>query len=334
MNVTPDMKSAEVLSQSEVERLLSQVQAEEAGITVVRSGGVKVRVKNEQVLPCDFRQASFLAGNELRKIRIWHEDFLSSLATELSINLRLDVNIKMSKLQTLVFQKYVDSIAGSTHVTMFQVEPLKGICLLDMAPRLAATIVDRLLGGPGHSVEANATLGQVEVALLDEVVQLILHQWCRRWHSMENSRPVIVGHENNSRFLTTSAHDTVMVVLSTEVRLGDCLEQMQMSFPFFTIEPLLRLACAENSDDGPRPPMQSEAKVGLDHIPLSVAALCHGLQMSARELAGLKRGDVLMMDHEALSRIEVLVATEPKFFGRLGTSGDQLAVEFVGSATK
>ena len=52
----PPGKEAEVLSQSEVERLLSQVQAEEVATTVVKSAGVKSRYKWEDVQPCDFRQ--------------------------------------------------------------------------------------------------------------------------------------------------------------------------------------------------------------------------------------------------------------------------------------
>ena len=41
---------------------------------------------------------------------------------------------------------------------MFKVEPLVGVGILDINPRLALTIADRLLGGRGHSVKAERYL--------------------------------------------------------------------------------------------------------------------------------------------------------------------------------
>ena len=124
----------EVLSQSEVERLLTQVQAEETTATILKPGGERSRIKNEDVQPCDFRQPAFLTGSELRKIRLRHEEFIRSLAAHLSISLRLEVVINMSKLQTLGYQKYTESLANPTHLTLFKVEPFKGVCLLEMSP--------------------------------------------------------------------------------------------------------------------------------------------------------------------------------------------------------
>ena len=71
-DITTGDDKGEVLSQSEIERLLAQVQAEDTATTVVQTGGVRTRVKNEDVQPYDFRQPAFLTSGELRKIRIRH----------------------------------------------------------------------------------------------------------------------------------------------------------------------------------------------------------------------------------------------------------------------
>jgi flagellar motor switch protein FliM len=236
----------------------------------------------------------------------------------------------MSKLQTLSYQKYTEGLPNPTHLTLFKVEPLKGVCLLDMSPRLGLTIVDRLLGGPAHSADFNGELSEIETALLDQVAQLILNEWCQLWQRIENARPVVLGHENNGRFLNSSAHDSVMLVLSMEVRLGDCIEQMQLAFPFLTIEPLIRLANQATENDsgtGPSKPERVQWNSSYDEVEIRLYTEWHGLEVSARELSRLKCGDVLMLGQDCFDHVEVRLEQLPKFNGRLGTLGEHWAVE-------
>jgi len=319
----------EVLSQSEVERLLTQVQAAETAATVLKPGGIKTRLKHEDIQPYDFRQPAFLTSSELRKIRLRHEEFIRSLAAHLAIYLRLEISLQMSKLQTLGYQKYAESLPSPTHLTLFKVEPLKGVCLLDMSPRLGLTIVDRLLGGTGHSVTFNGDLSEIETPLLDQVALIILNEWCQLWQNVENPHPILLGHENSGRFLNTSPHDSVLLILSLEVRLGDCVEQLQLAFPFLTIDPLIRQA--PYGGDASRPsgtqPTLPRWNPTLDDVCIRVHTDWHGVELSAGELASLKCGDVLMLDPRCFDRVEVRFEQQPKFHGRLGTSGNRLAVE-------
>ncbi len=319
----------QVLSQSEVERLLSEVQAEDARATVIKPGGETTRLKHEEIQPCDFRQPAFLTSGELRKLRLRHEEFIRSLAAHLSIYLRLEVVISMSKLQTLAFQKYVDALPNPTHLTQFKVEPLKGICLLDMSPRLGLTFVDRLLGGPAHSVSFNGELSEIEAALLDQVATQVLKEWCALWQKVENTRPVILGHESNGRFLATAAHDTVMLLLAMEVRVGDCVEQMQLAFPFMTIEPLVRHSsqASELEADASRPQGQLKWNAGFDEVPVQIHAQWQGVELTGRALSNLKCGDILPLDANCFERVEIRLEQVPKFYARLGTSGEHWAVE-------
>jgi flagellar motor switch protein FliM len=330
---TPDNPEDEVLSQSEVERLLSQVQATETAALVVKTGGQKSRVKNEDIQPCDFRQPAFLTSSELRRIRLRHEEFIRSLAAHLSIYLRMEVTLQMSKLQTLSYEKYAEALPSPTHLTLFKVEPLKGVCLLDLSPRLGLTIVDRLLGGSGHSVTFNGDLSEIETALLDQVTMLILNEWCQLWQKVENPRPVVLGHENSGRFLNTSPHDSILLILSIEARLANCVEQMQLAFPFLTIESLIRQpAPGGDLDPGDRSKAhQPQWNPELDDVRIRINTEWHGVELTAGQLAALKCGDVLLLEPGCFDRVEVRFEQQPRFTGRLGTRGKRLAVELTES---
>ncbi len=147
---------------------------------------------------------------------------------------------------------------------------------------------------------------------------------------LRTPHPVLLGHENNGRFLNTSAHDTIMLVLSMEVRLGDCVEQMQLAFPFLTIEPLIRHAERNGDADASAAaakPNRPHWNPNLDEVQIRLNTAWQGLELSARKLAALKCGDVLMLDTNCFDQVEVRFEELPKFHGRLGTSGDRWAVE-------
>ncbi|MFM1945413.1 MAG: hypothetical protein RI897_4395 [Verrucomicrobiota bacterium] len=318
----------QVLSQSEVEQLLAQVAEEQSSVVVHKGDQEKERARVEAIQPYDFRHPVFLSPSELRKLRLRHEEFIRSLAARLSIYLRLDFGLQMSKLQTIPFQKFCEGLQNPTHISVFKVEPLSGICLLEMRPRLGMTIVDRLMGGPAHSVNPDRDITDIEQALLDQAVEVILGEWCSHWAKVQDLRPLLLGHETNGRFLQTATSDTVMMVLSMEARVGDCMEQMQLAVPSYSLEPLIR-ALGQQMESGAKEAEAAEMpkwNAKLDSMRIRVSAEWSDLEMTARELTELKPGDVLQLQPQACSQVLLKLGGIPKFHGRLGTQSEKWAV--------
>jgi flagellar motor switch protein FliM len=322
----------EVLSQNEVERLLAQVAEQETSAIVHQSDGEKKNQPKDSIQPYDFRNPIFLSANELRKLRVKHEEYIHGLAARLSIYLRLEFSLQMSKLQTLTYAKFTESLNNPSHLVLFRAEPLRGICVLDISPRLGLTIVDRLMGGPGHSVNSNRDLSEIEVALLDQAVQIVIGEWCSHWLELQELRPSILGHENNSRFLQTSQPDAVMLALSMEATIGDCVEQVQMGFPYSMLEPMIQRLCVKltpSVEDAAAVAPDSRLKWRRDYeaVPIPVTAEWPSLQLTARDLTRLKVGDVLEVAPEFANQVQLRLARIPKFTGRLGVRGNKWAVE-------
>ena len=331
---------SEVLSQSEVERLLAQVDADQggqpgpvAGETTPVSGTSSDprRTGRVESMPYDFRQPSFLSPNQMRRLRILHESYLRSLSGRLSLYLRLEFSAQLTKLHTLPFQKFVDELASPTHLSLFKAEPLRGICLLDIPLRLGLTIVDRLLGGPAHSVSLEREMSEIELALLNQVGAIILAEWCGQWGKIKDIRPNVIGNENNGRFLQSSPHDTVMLAVAIEVKLGDCVEQMQFAFPCRTLEPLMSgLNAITDRDESANAQVSARPRRWnpmLAHVRVPIVAEWQGLRLTARQLTQLKPGDVLPLAPGQSNDVKIRLAQITRFSGRLGTAGDSLAVQ-------
>lgn len=325
----PDPGASSMLDQSEIDQLLAQAVAETRP-PLLRSDGQRGNDADaSRVETYDFRNPAFLTEVELRRLRILHEDFIRYLSARLAMFLRMECNLKMARLQTQTYAKFTEGLSTPTHICLFKTEPLLGVGVLDINPRLALTLVDRLLGGRGHSVKAERYLTEIEVALLEDVLRIVLEEWCSQWKDDRELHPQIIGHENNGRFLQTSPRDAVVLALAIEVSFGDCSEQIQIGLPYYTIEPLVKaLQVRRQKDSGPSAaPARAEWRDIYEHVEIPVRAEWALPDLPLREIAALRVGDVIELPVDILDRTRVTLSGTPKFSGTVGLEGDFVAVK-------
>lgn len=323
--------ASEFLDQSEIDKLLAQTTADTAPkALLIRADGKRGDAKAvSKVEAYDFRNPVFLSEVELRRLRLLHEDFIRYLSARLSLFLRMEFGVKMAQLTTVTYSKFTESLPSPTHICLFKAEPLIGVGVLDINPRLALTIADRLLGGRGHSVKAERYLTEIEVALLEDVIVIILEEWCGQWKTEQDLRPVIVGHENNGRFLQTSPKDAIVLALTLEINFGDCSEQMQLGVPYYTIEPLVKKMQARRQKDSAVTTVEKRAswQKAYDHISMPVRAEWEAFELTLREVSCLRVGDVIEMPADLVQQTRVLLNGSPKFIGTVGLDTDRVAVQ-------
>ena len=239
----------------------------------------------------------FLTEVELRRLRLLHEDFIRYLGARLSLFLRMEFGLKMAQADdALATPSSPTALPNPTHLCLFKAEPLLGVGILDINPRLALTIADRMLGGRGHSVKLERYLTEIEIALLEDIIIIILEEWCAQWRNEQELHPLIIGHENNGRFLQTSPKDAVMLALTLEASFGDCSEQIQIGVPYYTIEPIVQEdagAPAEGRRGHRRPRSRATWLGAYDQITMPVRAEWDAFEVSLREIVHLRVGDVI-----------------------------------------
>jgi flagellar motor switch protein FliM len=212
-----------------------------------------------------------------------------------------------------------------------KIEPLQGIGLLEIPPRLGLGIVDRQLGGTGKVENADRALTEIETALLDQVSEVLLGEWCAQWKELQELKPSLLGHEIDVRFLNAIPRETVMLELSFETVMGESRVPFRMGFPFHSIESLInRLADGQDTSAGAlRSGTQRQPRWNsqFDDVPVALTAVCDGLHLTTRALAVLKAGDTLALDPQALQEVQIRLGTKSKFIGTLGTSDGFWAVQ-------
>jgi flagellar motor switch protein FliM len=283
----------------------------------------------------DFRQSAFLPAAEMRNLRKHHGHFIEALTGSLANYLRTEVLLSEVKLRTVTYRDFAASVRAPTHLTLLKVEPLRGVCIVDVPPGLALTMVDRLLGGSGAVVESRE-LSEIETVLMDQVVHLLVSEWCNTWEKGSEIRPLALAHEISGQFLQSSTPDTTMFVLEIGVRMGECAEQVQVLFPWHTIESLFEELAPKLVSKSPaqlRVTQPSKWRSEFAEIPMDVTVHGPVVQLPARDLARLRIGDMIDLDPQFVNHLNVHIGKVAKFSGRLGTSGTKWAVEITGVQT-
>lgn len=314
-------------SKTEIENLLGQLGA---GGETAPDGG-KDRPAHGLTDRHQFPRLSLFSDNEFRKMKARQEEFVDSLSGRLSLHLGVEVSLQLMKLDTVSFQELKDGLSIPTHVTLLKLEPLPENCLLVIPPPLGLCIVDRELGNTSASQDEAREIGRIEARILSKIVEMIAAEWCRAWNDVLVLRPTLLKYENNARFLQTFPPDTTLLALGIESKIGEVSGQIQFAFPSRALEPLMQKL---NAEDEPVTKPVSAAPVEkpkwnpvFSEVTIPVTAELSEIEVTARQLAELKAGDVIPIPHAIASQVQVCLAGTPKFIGTLGTSDGLWAVK-------
>ncbi|HCJ12060.1 MAG: flagellar motor switch protein FliM [Verrucomicrobia bacterium GWF2_51_19] len=303
---------------------------EDVDLTVFRYTGERIlSSKKTPVQIYDFRNPVFLTEIELRQVRIRHEKFIHYLSARLSMYLGMDFGLKMSKLYTAPYLKFIESIPNPTYINLFKVEQMTGVGIIDTNPRLAMTIVNRMLGGQGHSIHEERYLTEIEMGLMDEIINIVLDEWTRQWEEVTEMDIAIVGNENNGRFLQTAPHDAIMLVVDMESTLGDCSAQMQLAVPYYMIEPIIREMQANSRKYSRVGTIERTASwlTGYDAIYVPIFAEWDAFSASVQDVLGLREGDIIQLPKNILKSTKLRCHNAIHFLGEVGVEQGKVAVK-------
>src|SRR5437868_4533824 len=139
--------SGDVLSQNEIDALLSALSTGEMDADELKKEQSEKRVK-----VYDFKRALRFSKDQIRSLTRIHENFARLLTTFFSAQLRTYVQISVASADQIPYEEFIRSIPNMTILNVFEVPPLEGRILMEVNPNIANTMLDRLLGGRGISV--------------------------------------------------------------------------------------------------------------------------------------------------------------------------------------
>lgn len=314
------MSGQDVLSQDEIDALLHGVD----------NGAVATE---DSAAPGEARQYDF--ANQVRIVRgrmptleMINERFARLFRTSLFNLLRRTPEISVSPVELLKFSEYVHSLHVPTSLNIVRMQPLRGVGLVVLDPKLVFATVDNFFGGNGRFTKIE---GRDFTATETRVIQMLLkHVFAdlkEAWSNVARIDLEYVNSEINPHFANIVSPTEIVVITTFNVELEGGGGQVHITMPYAMIEPLRELLDAGVASDRVEQDerwMQA-LKEEIEDAEVEVGAILGRGRITLAELLDLKPGDIVPCDFSG--RATVVAEEVPVFRGHFGVSHGVQAIK-------
>lgn len=294
------------------------------------SGDDLFQAKGHLVKPYDFRRPTKFKKDLLRTLVMINENFARFLQTYFLGSLRIRAQVHVRGTTQYSYAEYTQLLPNPSVVALIRLEPLPGVCLLEISQNIAFAIVDKVFGGVGADVQPQRALSEIEMGVVHRVVTDMMVPLQEAWRNATEIAPVVQGMETNPLFLQTQASSEVLAVITMAVEIGEHLGHLALALPHTTVDPVLsRLASRSWQSPDPKTAVGDPEQLqrSVTEAPVSVEAFLGSAKITVAEFTGLEVGHVIALDTRVDGDISVFVGNRLTFQGRPGVVGRRLGVQ-------
>jgi flagellar motor switch protein FliM len=319
---------ADVLSQNEIDALLSAISSGE-----MDAEDLKKEQSEQKIRVYDFKRAMRFSKDQVRSITRIHENFARLLTTLFSAQLRTYVQISVASVDQLPYEEFIRSVPKMTILNLFEAPPLEGSILMEVNPNIAYTMMDRVLGGQGVSMNKVENLTEIETKIITQLFEKTLDSFQEAWNTILEIDPVLMGFEVNPQFLQMVSPNETVVVISLNTTIGETSGMINICLPHMVLEPIIpKLSVhqwmqAKQKKRLPGELERLESRVKNTPVPVSVE-LGHA-EISIQEFMQLSVHDVIELNQSINEPLVLKVAQLPKFLGQPGKISNKMAFQIL-----
>ena len=323
---------ADVLSQEEIDALLSATDGDEGEIEDDMEGGGFDDASSQRIItPYDFKHPARVNKDQLRTLENLHDNFARLLSSTFSGAMRAVVGVDTAFVDQTTYAEFIMSLSNPSCSYQFALGPTNGQAIIDFAMPVVFAFVDRIFGGKGSSqgVEARQ-LSPIEMGVINRIVKRVVEDLEATWEPILRVEVSDVELETNPEFMQITAASEIVILLAFEINSTNASGLVSLCYPFFTLESILPRLGQQSYVRTNR--MNQDELLRLNNLRLQKtsmpirAELARGMT-SFRTLQDEQIGDVLTMDTRINEPTIIYVRDEPKFIGRPGRLGRHNAVQ-------
>ena len=320
--------AGDVLSQSEIDALLSAISTGE-----MTADDIKKEDEEKRVKVYDFKRALRFSKDQIRSLTRVHENFARLITTFFSAQLRTYVQITVASVDQIPFEEFVRSIPNMTLINVFEVPPLDGNILMEINPNIAYSMLVRMMGGMGESHSNVDNLTEIETKIMTNLFERSFDNLREAWESIAEIDPMLVELEVNPQFLQMISPNETVVVISLNTVIGETSGMINICIPHVVLEPIVpNLSArywmqANTKEMSPEQIKALETNVKRSELPVSVEL--GTADITIQDFLMMQYGDVLQLDKQIDSPLVLKVGNLPKFTVQPGKVNKKLAVQII-----
>jgi|SRR5579871_1409184 len=279
------------------------------------------------VVAFDFSRLDRIPKSQLRAVHLLHENFIRSLASNLSAYLRTHVNMNLVSLEQISYAEFVEGFASPTFIAYIGLHPYDGSAVMEMSPALVFTFVELLLGGGAtNPIKPQRKISDIEKGLMKNLFRILLRELSEAWKNVTDIHFAVQSLVDEPQVLHVLAPAEAVVTIAIDVQVGNTTGLINLAIPSIFIkrlrhmfERLRRVHRAES-----RRYDQAHVAELLQEAKLTLEARLDGCSICAHDLMELKPGDVLTLDYPVDREAVASLNGEVMFTGKIAPANSKL----------
>ncbi|MEW6655581.1 MAG: flagellar motor switch protein FliM [Aquificota bacterium] len=307
----------ELLSQEEINLLLQTLGKEEKKEAVI---------EEEKIKPLDLTLFEHISAGRIAGLELIFERWINGLRKGLTSLIVTIPDIFKESVNIVRFGDFVAKLPLPCAVGIFNIEPLRGQCLIAIDPRLIYIVISSVFGGSAKQYKIEGKeFTRIEMRFIQRLLNLCYQELELAWSTVMKVRIVPINIETNPTLLTVSRAKEKFILLKLTVIIEGSEGYIYLAIPEASIAPykdMLKGTTEIKSKSAQKDPIKAFQK-----IPLKLEVLLGGSQISFKRLLELKQGDVIILDKSVKEPLEVKVEGLSKFLAFLGQLGRKKAIK-------
>ena len=314
----------EVLSQSEIDSLLQALSTGELDVEEIKDKDEK-HVKNY-----DFARPAKFSKEHLRTLEIVFENYGRLLTTNLPVYLRKAVQVEVMSSEAVTYQEFTNALSNPVLLSIVSVAPLPGTIIIEMAENIGYAIVDRMLGGVGNPLDKTREFSEIELLILERILYTCVNLLREPWSNVSEIHPKLDRIETNSQYAQIVSPTEMIALVTLNIKIGDVEGLMNICLPYLTLESVMDRLNAKfwysNLQEKDETVYADTIESLISRVQIPIKAVLGNSSISVDDFINLQVGDIIRLDREVDSDLNVYVGNIKKFTALPGATGNNYAV--------
>lgn len=316
---------SEVLSQNEIDNLLKALNSGELDVDVMKDTN-DTSVKNY-----DFKRPAKFSKEHLRTLELIFDHYGRLLSTNLPVYLRKNVQVNVAYSETVTFSEFSNSLGNPSVLSIIKFNPLIGDIIINLTSNLGFAMVDRMLGGQGKTFDKNRDFSEIEIRILEKLLVICMQLLREPWKNVIEINPVLDRIETNPQFAQIIAPNEMIAIVTLNIKIGDVEGFMNVALPYITIESVIDNLNTKfwfsNMTQFSEEVFNDYIEGMLKRVDVPLKCLLGKSSVTVSDFTNLSVGDIIRLDTNVESALEVYVGNIKKFTAVAGASNDKYAVK-------
>ena len=278
------------------------------------------------------REDSALGFNQAA-VDLVNERFSRQVRMGLIEVLRTTPKITISKVENKTFRESTENLVAPLAISTVRMDPLRGISLIIIDPKIIFSTLDNFFGGFGKTLEdltATRIFTPTEDTIINLLMNIILGSLKEAWAPILNVDFHRISTEVNPAFAQIADDSDSMLVSRFDFVLGDKEEGfIQIIQPFSLLKPIRDLLRSRivTTDDANEQTIKwaKDLSDACEDVPLGVSVKLAEIDLTFGDLEALELNQVLPV--ELFERAKVNINDYSAFLGVVGEFDGKAAVE-------